>query len=278
VTANGGPAGGAQVETWVRYTHLDKSHGYLPGMGQAQPAVFGLTAQEYAAVRAHFAENAEAAARLLLTDPDLAAKVDRLPFRDGDTVLAVGDSLTDDLQSWAEILRGVLDLRSRADVRVINRGLSAHTTAMILRSWPATVAAVRPAWVICCLGGNDVTRVGPSPAKCQVSLAESLANLTELRRITAALTGGRWVWMTPTTVREERVEAFPAFRFGQSSWSNADVHALADGIRGLGEPIVDLTKVMGTPAAAELVDQDGVHPTLAGQAAIARAVIEALAE
>jgi lysophospholipase L1-like esterase len=261
----------------VQYTHLDKSYGYLPGMQEAQPAIFGLTRERYAALRSRFADNAMAAAGQLLNDPALSAKVDRLPFRDGDTVLAVGDSLTDDLQSWAEILRGVLGQRSAGSVRLVNRGLSAHTTAMILRSWPATVAAVRPAWVICCLGGNDVTRVGPAPTKCQVSLAESLANLAELRRIAEALTGARWVWMTPATVDQDKIGVFPAFKFGQSTWSNDDIRALSDGMRKLGGPLVDLTEVFGTPAASELMGEDGVHPTLEGQAAIASAVINVLA-
>lgn len=67
--------------------------------------------------------------------------MDALPFHPGQLVLAVGDSLTGDLQSWAEILRYLLDLR-------------------------------RP-------GG--VTWVGPAPARYQVSLSESVANLREFK-------------------------------------------------------------------------------------------------
>ncbi|MFF5989926.1 SGNH/GDSL hydrolase family protein [Prauserella flavalba] len=263
---------------FVQYMHLEKSYGYLPGMRAAQAAIFGLSQQEYEAERERFAAAAREGATELMADPASAAAIDRWAAGGEATVLVAGDSLTDDLQSWAEILRAALDLRRPGHgVRLVNGGLSAHTTAMILRSWPATLTAVKPDVVVCALGGNDVARVGPAARKTQVSLAESLANLAELRRIARVLASPRWIWVTPAPVDEARVSAFPPFRFGHSSWANADVRALADGIRDLGGPLVDLTAVLGTPAAPDLVGDDGVHPTLAGQVAIARAALAVLA-
>jgi acyl-CoA thioesterase I len=261
---------------WIQYTHLDKLYGYLPGMAQSMPAIFGLDPAAYAELVARFDTHAEQAAQQLLADDSFAALVDALPFGADESVLAIGDSVTDDLQSWAEILRHLLDLRRPGDgVRVVNGGLSAHTTAMVLRRWPATLAQ-RPDWVICLLGGNDITRVGPEPTKPQVSLAESVANLRELRRIAAAQTDASWVWMTPAPVREDRVTEFPAFRFGQSTWRNADVLALTDAIGTFDEPVVDLAAAFGVPAAAELQGPDGVHPSLAGQTAIVTALVQRL--
>ncbi|WP_163505930.1 SGNH/GDSL hydrolase family protein [Fodinicola acaciae] len=254
---------------WLQYTHLEKLYGYLPGMTDALPAIFGLTAEEYAAERAKFDANAAGAAAELLADPDFAKLVDTLPFRDGETVVAVGDSITDDLQSWAEILRHLLRLRQR-QIKIVNGGLSAHTTTMILRRWPATVAATKPDWVLCALGGNDVTRIGADP---QVDLADSIANL---RRMRAMATTSRWLWMTPVPVREERVAQYPPFRFGGSSWRNTDIQAFAEAMRDLDGPLVDLVAAIGVPADPDLQGEDGVHVTLAGQAAIARAVVTTL--
>jgi acyl-CoA thioesterase-1 len=263
------------IEKIVQYTHLEKLYGYLPGMADAVPAIFGMTPSDHAALRARFAARAEAAARDLLAEPDVAAAVDALPFADGQTVLAVGDSITDDLQSWAEILRHLLRLRRPGlGAQVVNEGLSAHTTAMVLRRWPATVAAHRPDWVLCALGGNDVTRIGPEPARTQVGLDESVANLRRLRELAPA---PRWAWLTPAPVHEERVAQFPPFRFGGSAWRNADVRALADAVRRFDEPVVDLVAVFGVPADPVLQGPDGVHPTAAGQAAVARAVVTRLA-
>jgi acyl-CoA thioesterase I len=264
------------IETWIQYTHLDKLYGYLPGMARALPAIFGLDAEGYAEVTQRFAAQARQAARQLLADASFAARVDALPFQPGQSVLAVGDSVTDDLQSWAEILRHLLDLRRPGDgMQVVNGGLSAHTTAMVLRRWPATLTK-QPDWIICLLGGNDVTRVGPEPTKPQLDLSESVANLVELRRIAQARTTASWVWMTPVPVREDRVAEFPAFRYGQSTWRNADVLALAAAIRGFDEPVVDLTRAFGVPAKDELQGPDGVHPSLAGQTAIVTALVQRL--
>ncbi len=241
-------------ESPLRFTHLDKLYGYLPGLAEALPGIFGLDAAAYDAVLAEYAEQAKAAAEVLLHDTLTPAVVRDLPFAPGDRVLAVGDSVTDDLLSWAELLRHLLDAARPDDgITVVNAGLSAHTTAMVLRRWPSLLAEP-PDWVLCCLGGNDVTRI--DGGKPQVSAGESLANLGELRRI--AGTGVRWVWLTPVPVDEERAAAHPPFRFGRSSWSNADIVALADGVAELPlahtggpterpDPVIDLVARFGTP-------------------------------
>lgn len=253
------------MNNWLQYTHLEKLYGYLPGMADALPAIFGMTAEEYESARTKFDAHAADAAAELLKDPAFVDQVDALPFQDGQTVLAVGDSITDDLQSWAEILRHLLPR-----VKIVNGGLSAHTTTMILRRWQATVATTKPDWVLCALGGNDVTRTGPETL---VRVEDSIANL---RRMQAIAPGPRWVWMTPVPVREERVAQYPPFRFGGSTWRNADIQAFADAMRSLDGPLVDLVATIGVPADPDLQGEDGVHVTLAGQAAIARAVVTTL--
>jgi lysophospholipase L1-like esterase len=260
----------------IQYTHLEKLYGYLPGMQRTLPGIFDMSREEYEEVRGSFEAATRAAAGELLRDARVAGLVDALPLRTGQRVLAVGDSITDDLQSWVEILRHMLEMRRGGDgITVINGGLSAHTTAMVLRRWPATLAA-KPDLVIGALGGNDVTRVGPDATKCQVSPSETLANLRELRRIAAALTTTRWVWMTPVSVDEERVAEFEPFRFGHSTWRNADITELAEGVMALDDPVVDLVSTFGVPADPQLQGPDGVHPSLAGQKAITVALLECL--
>src|SRR5215217_7537683 len=190
------------IHELVRFTHLEKTYGYLPGMGNATTAaLFGLDEAAYQDTKNRFDEKARGAAGELLEADDFAARVDRLPFRPGDVVLGIG---------------------------VVNQGVSAQTTAMALRRFIPTVVAQEPDWVICFLGGNDVTRVGPEPNKAQVSLQETIANLQEMRRIASVLTDARWVWITPPTFEEERAAAYPPFRMGQSRWRNADVLSIAE--------------------------------------------------
>jgi acyl-CoA thioesterase I len=266
------------IHELIRFTHLEKTYGYLPGMSAATAAaLFGMDEAAYRETKNRFEEKARGAAGELLAGGGLSGPVDRLPFRQGDVVLGIGDSITDDLQSWLEILRHLLGLRRPQDgIRVVNQGVSAQTTAMALRRFVPTVVAQEPDWVICFLGGNDVTRVGPEPNKTQVGLQETIENLKAMRRIASTLTDARWVWITPPPFDEERAAAYPPFRMGQSHWHNADVLAITEFIREQEDPVVDLQAVFGLPADPELQGPDGVHPSLAGQREIARAFVERL--
>lgn len=264
-----------QAVAQLQYVHLEKLYGHLPGLTESLPAIFGVSPEEYTAIRERFDTLTRTAAQDLLADSGFADRVARLPFPHGARILAVGDSITDDLQSWAEILRHVLAIaRPDEDLTVINAGLSAHTTAMILRRWPSLLNPA-PDWIICGLGGNDVTRV--ADGKPQVTLAESIENLRGLRRIAADRTEAHWVWFTPVPVDEHRAAANPGFRYGASSWRNTDITALADAVRAFSDPVVDLVDVFGVPAHPDLQGPDGVHPSLAGQRRIVTALVDALA-
>jgi hypothetical protein len=80
------------IENLGRLTRLEKVYGRggLPG-----------------GIKGHFDENALSAAHELFEDASLSERVDQLPFRPGETVLSVGDSFTDDLQTCLETTRCV---------------------------------------------------------------------------------------------------------------------------------------------------------------------------
>jgi lysophospholipase L1-like esterase len=82
--------------------------------------------------------------------------------------------------------------------------------------------------------------------------------------------------MTPVPVHEERVADFEPFKLGHSTWRNADITELAEGIKAFDDPVVDLVPTFGVPADSQLQGPDGVHPSLAGQQAITVAVLECL--
>lgn len=268
------------IDNLVQFMHIEKLYGYLPGMNEASMAqLLGLDVERYRAVKGRFDANARMAAQELLTDPVFASRVDQLPFQAGDVVVGLGDSFTDDLQSWLEIVRHLLELRRPHDaVHIVNEGLSAHTSAMILRRFVPMLLARKPNWIICFLGGNDVTRTGPEPNKPQVSLAETVKNLEALRHIAVTQSEAAWIWMTLPTFVEERAAAYPPFTMGQSHWRNADVLPIGDYIRTQPELVVDVQAVFGLPANPDFLGPDGVHPALAGQKAIARALVERLTQ
>jgi len=97
-----------------------------------------------------------------------------------------------------------------------------------------------------------------------------------MRRIAHTQTEAAWVWITPPTYDEDRASAFPPFQQGQSAFRNADVVAIGYYVRAQPETVVDIQAVFGSSAVPELQGPDGVHPSLAGQKAIARAFVESL--
>lgn len=267
----------AMIAGQVEFIHPEKVYFYLPGLdNEAIARLYGLGVAQYRAVRDHFDAAARNAAEELLADANFAARVDRLPFRANETVVGIGDSFTDDVQSWLEIVRHLLALRRPGNrIQITNAAVSARTSADVLH-YIMPVIGLRPDWIFCLVGGNDAKRIGAQPTKTLVSVAETAANLDALRQLAAAQSGAAWVWITPGTVDETRIAASPGFQQGQSSWRNADLLAIGDVIRGRPEPVVDLQSLFGNPPAPELLGPDGLHPSLTGQQAIARAVVERL--
>jgi lysophospholipase L1-like esterase len=262
------PPGGAEL----RLLQLEKLYDNLPGLTEALPAIFGLSPEEYASVREGFDDAARHTAEELLTDPQFAERVARLPFKRGDRILAVGDAITSDLQSWAEILRHALTIaRPDDDLTVVNGGLGGYTTAMMLRRLLPMLNPA-PDWIICELGGADVTRI--AGGKTQLALTESIDNLRELQRIAAERTAAQWVWITPIPIDEELAAINNAAQ--GRSFRNTDLTALADAVKAFDEPVVDLVEVFGVPADPELQGPDGLHPSLAGQRSIVMALVETI--
>jgi acyl-CoA thioesterase-1 len=129
------------------------------------------------------------------------------------------------------------------------------------------------------LGANDVLRYGTGATKPLVTGTETARNLAEMRH-QAAAAGARVIWMTPTARDTERIAGYPPFQ-GQQIWLKDDhLRAVNDAIRTTADAadmVVDLSDAFGGPPDAGLLNADGLHPTLAGQKAIAKRFVERLA-
>jgi lysophospholipase L1-like esterase len=258
----------------IQFTHLDK---IWPGLSDTAIApVLGVDVKTYRSIRARFAEHARQAAAELLADPAFATRVDRLPFKPGGTVVGLGDSITDDLQSWVEILRHLLELHRPQDgIKVVNAGISGDTTALII-SRCVGIILQRPDWIICMIGTNDARTHGQSPTKTYVSLEETSKNLAELRHLATTQTTARLAWITPPPVIEAYAAQHWACIDGQIGLSNRNTGAVAEVMRQLPDPVVDLQVVFGNPANPDWLLSEGIHPSLAGHKVIVTALIEQL--
>lgn len=241
----------------VRFCHPAKILGAtrLPGT-LSDDAIAGLYGTDEATYRVHalaLADEARGAA------DGLRDRVTALPFAPGSQILALGDSITDDAGSWAEILAHALGDRAT----VHNGGLSGDTTTgAIARVTRLTTG--RPTWAIVLLGTNDARRHGRDGAPMLVSHAETRRNL---RALDAALRRRcrHVVWITPPPVAD------PALAEPDLLWRLDDVAAKAQLVRAFGA--VDLWPAFGP----RHLSPDGLHPSPAGQRLITERLIDALA-
>lgn len=264
----------------LQFSHVAKKVADWPGASDVAniAAICGISVDEYRRIEARYAANARAAAESLLADPAFVERVGRLPFDKGATVVALGDSFTDDWQSWLEILRHALDLcRPDHAVRLVNAGVSGDTTAQMLARCLGVVQ-LNPDWVICLAGTNDARLHGVKPIKTLVSIEETARNLVALRSFVAIQAPqARWVWVTPATADEEAIARHWFLgRQNQLGWRNSDLVAVADVMKQQPDPVVDLQAVFGMPPRPGYLLEDGLHPSLEGQKAILRALVEKL--
>ena len=271
------PTGPADLELLVRFEHPAKFLAVkeLPGAAfmprECQAALYGVGAAELVRIR-HALEGATAAAAgALLAEPGVRDAVAAFPVPPGGTLVALGDSITDDLQSWAEILRHCLAAVRPGEVTVINAGISGDTTVDALARLYG-IAELRPALVIAMLGTNDCQRHGPHEALL-VPPDASLGNAREITRWLDAA-GARVAWLTPPPVDEAALTRTTGDR--PFTIRAADVRHLSDALLTSGLTVVDTGSALSPTVAGGDLLPDGVHPSLTGQTTIARHTLTAL--
>lgn len=267
------------TEKLIRNVHPEKVLGYLPGLSdESVAALYGLSKDDYLRVRSALAAQVGTAAQALLKDPEIASAIDALPLGTGGKLLAVGESTTADRLSWLEILRELIALRRpHAGIDVVNAGVAGDTTTHALARLPAALAHHQPTWVVLFLGGNDMMRFGGASGKTLVSLEESAHNLAEMRRISSLRDGVGVMMVTPLLVDEQRVADFPPFKAGGISLRNEDLTKMVDVVHAQHHRIVDVHSCLGDPPRHDLVQLDGVHPTIQGHCEIVTTFLESVA-
>ncbi|WP_028776014.1 SGNH/GDSL hydrolase family protein [Shimazuella kribbensis] len=267
----------AQLEKLVQYQHPEKIINYIQNMNKEKIAnLFGLEIDSYLAIKKIFDQNVLQAAQELLDDSSFAKQIDQLPFLAGSKIMAIGDSITDDSNSWFEILKQILHLHRPKDSFIfINNGVTGYTSGQLLRNI-TTYIQQKPDWVFCLVGGNDVLRIGNAVGKNYVSVDETTKNLSAIRDITQIQTQATWVWMTPPQIIENRASANPYFQQLQLSWSNDDLQDIRERILQFPEFVIDIQDSFGSPVDPDWMLEDGIHPSLEGQKQIVKSVVNRL--
>ena len=235
----------------------------LDGWDEAADArALGMTVAELAAQRAEQRELVARAADELIGEAGLDA-----PVLGPGTVVALGDSITADALSWFEILRAV-ERRLGGAARLVNAGISGDTTAD-LRKRVRSVLELRPACVLVLAGTNDCQRHGDDGALL-VSAEETRRNLGLLAARLAPVPAV--TWLAPPLADEAAVARSDPLGGRGLRWRCSDLRRVGETLRDVARRVVDLQPL---PWDATTLCDDGLHPSLAGQQAIARALLAA---
>lgn len=258
----------------LRFQHLESmvaGDPHLVDDPRALAALHGLAVEEYEGIRGRLADEAAVVAAELGADDAWSRRLDSLPWA-GKTVVAVGDSMTADLQSWARILEGAMREREpHAQTRMVNLALDGDTSAGLLSRLPA-VLAQEPEHVLVMIGTND----GQGHAGNRVAWISDGETVRNLEVIGRALgdSGAAVTWLAPPPIRLEEIRRHWYLGELPIGWS-VDRHESK-------RQIVLRQEGSTYDSAAALGDRaehflDGLHPSLDGHRRLARGLVDALA-
>ncbi|MFW6157519.1 MAG: SGNH/GDSL hydrolase family protein [Balneolaceae bacterium] len=263
----------------LQFLNLEKRFPLLPGITNKKnvAGLIGLEEDELVKLRNLFRTNAKEAALELLKDEEVSAWIDKLPFEDGDTIAAIGDSITDDLQGWFNIFQNVLEITfEEKEFSFINAGVSYDTSTDALKRLNRDLLSHNPDWVIVALGTFDTQRLHVAPNRTLVPLADYWENTNSIESAVKEITEHPLIWITPPPVITEMLQKMRLFEFEIFEKDLSEIREILTGKTGY---IVDpLGKRMGDdgPEAWNYLS-DGLHPSLSGHTETVRELLRTLA-
>ncbi len=262
------------------FLNLEKRFPLLPGIDntEAMAHLMGLEKEELVNLRDTFRKNAREAAGELLEDDEVGEWLDDLPFEKDDTIVALGDSMTDDLQGWFGIFQQVLNLTvDQADFTFVNAGVSYDTSADALKRLNRDVLAHDPDWVIVALGTFDAQRLHVEPNRPLVSLAGYWENINTIESAVKEYTDNPLIWITPPPVITEMLQKIRLFDFDLFNEDLDNIREILSGKQGY---IVDpIGKRMSDDEEVQAWNylSDGLHPSLSGHVSTVKELLRHLA-
>lgn len=186
------------------------------------------------------------------------------------TLLALGDSLTSDRQSWVKILRRYW--AADPNRQIIDSAVSGDTAASVLNRLHRTVLRHRFDRAVILLGTNDCRRMDEPDGLTNLSLEEFQR---DLRYLTDRLMrhGAAVVLVTLPPVDNARLKRF--FTETNSAYDADRLEATNDFLRALaaerGAQLADLAAAIKA-AGEDVLEEDGIHLNAAGQYLLAKLV------
>ncbi len=264
----------------IPFFHAEKRHPLFPGKAEieVEAKLLGISVDELKTYRQNFEQNAKQGALELLKEDEIIDLIDNLPFDGEETIIAFGDSSTEDQQGWFEIFKHLLEISfENAEFNFINSGVAYNTTSEALKRLDRDVILHEPDWVIVSLGTFDVQRLNIAPQRTLLPLSETWENLNTIHEILEVQVENHSLWVTPTPVIAELLEANPIYEF---TIDNNDIEQVRQLVTGKTGGIVDPkgTRMGEEEPKAWNYLGDGLHPSLSGHINTVREVLRTFIE
>lgn len=264
----------------IPFYHVEKRVPLFPGKSslESEAGLFGLPESELKSFRNNMDENARETALDILKDDEIVDCLNKLPFDGEETIVAFGDSITEDAQGWFTILKHVLEISSEnPDFNFVNAGVSYNTTSEALRRIDRDVIIHEPDWVIVALGTFDAQRLNIAPNRTLLPLSETWENIETIQSVLEERVSNPIIWVTPAPVITEMLNENPLYDFTIEKKDLSQVQELISGKQGA---IIDATARRmgeGGPKAWNYLP-DGLHHSLTGHMETVKRIIKKLAQ
>jgi len=265
----------ALLEYLVQFSNIEKRFPLFQGIKdpEAVSDFIGIDFEQFKGIRENFDKMTNQAAGEILKDPDLLEYIEKLPFKSGETIAVMGDSITDDRQGWFQIFRNVLDLATpKASFKYVDASLSDSLSADALRRMERDVLSHEPDWILIALGSQDAQRLHLTTGRTLVSLAEFWENINAIESAVMQNCKNPPVWITPPPVIPDLMQKMPLF---DGVVEEDDLNEFREVIAGKSGYVVDPAgKRMGDPPQAWNYLNDGFHPSLAGNIETVKSILK----
>lgn len=269
----------ALLEYLIQFSNIEKRFPLYQGVKDPEAVAdfIGLDVDQFQKIRESFDKQVAQAAEEVLKDKEIMSRINNLPFKPNETIAVLGDSITDDRQSWFQIFCNVLNLAvPKASFTFIDASLSNSISADALRRIERDVLANEPDWVFVALGSQDAVRLHITEGRTLVSIAEFWENLNAIESAIIKNCKNPAVWITPPPVITELMQQMPLH---DGVIDEQDLKEFREVVAGKSGYIVDPAgKRMGNPPDAWNYMNDGFHPSLVGNIETVKSLLIAVTE
>lgn len=268
-----------QLLRQAQFFHPQKKYSFLRGgdNSSAHAALFGVKESFYQSLLDEIDRKVSEACEQLCQDQHFRDTIKNLNIPAQGSVVVIGDSLTDDSQSWFSILQRAFHILRNSDkIKFHNLAVSGDTTAHLQGSAVNALQLNADVYFVF-TGTNDGRIHGGEGCYTCTSIGEVERNITQVIEFCKKRSDKPWIWLTPVGVDSQRIKTHDFFKPIEASWDHQHIQQVASLIVQHAPISLDLRQQFSPIKDSPLMDEDGLHWSIEGQKLTAQLVIEHLA-